>query len=130
MAIYLIILLVSHHMRPGCEYLDDNCSVMAYLRLDQDEVDEQHDKIMLDVFVSEPLASWTLCQPDALSQGAIVGFAVGSVERPQRISALNAYRHSGCEKVSCGGRLSYRTLEMRGSRVAAFGMESRVAGWY
>jgi hypothetical protein len=36
---------------------------MTYLWLDQYQIDEQHDKIMLNIFVGKALASRTLCEP-------------------------------------------------------------------
>jgi hypothetical protein len=46
------------------------------LRLDQDQVDEEDDKVMFDVFVGEAVALRTLGQAHALAQGAVVGLAV------------------------------------------------------
>lgn len=48
---------------------------------------------MLDVFVGEALAPRTLRQSHPLSQGAVVGFAIGGVKGVHRESAFNAYRH-------------------------------------
>lgn len=77
----------------------------TYLRLDQDQVYEQHDKVMLDIFVPEPLAPRALCQPNTLAQGAVVRFAVGGVERAKRISALYTYGHVGGTGRLCGSVL-------------------------
>jgi hypothetical protein len=38
-----------------------------YLRFNQHQIDKQHDKVMLDVFVREAFAVWALCEPDALA---------------------------------------------------------------
>jgi hypothetical protein len=47
-----------------------------YLRFDQNQINEQHHEIMLDIFVGEAFAARTLRQPHSLSQGFIIGFAV------------------------------------------------------
>lgn len=49
------------------------------LRLDQDQVYEEDDKVMFDIFVCKALAAWALRQPDTLAQRTIIGFAVGCV---------------------------------------------------
>lgn len=51
-----------------------------HLRLDQDEIDEQDDKVVLDVFVGKFLAVGALREADAFAEGAVVGFGVGGVE--------------------------------------------------
>jgi hypothetical protein len=45
---------------------DGHC-VTAYLRFDQDQVNEENNKIMLDIFVCEAFASRALSQSDALA---------------------------------------------------------------
>ena len=52
----------------------------TYLRLDQNQIDEQHDHVMLDILVGEALAPRALRQSHAFAQSTIVGFAVGRVE--------------------------------------------------
>ena len=39
-------------------------SVLAYLRLHKHQIDEQHHKIMLHIFIRKPLTPRTLCQSD------------------------------------------------------------------
>ena len=39
----------------------------SYLRFDQDEIDEEHDKVMLDVFIGKAFASRTLRQSYAFA---------------------------------------------------------------
>lgn len=39
-------------------------ATIAYLLLDQSQIDKQHDEIMLNVFIGKTLASRTLCKPD------------------------------------------------------------------
>lgn len=58
---------------------------MTHLRLDQNQVDEEHHKIMLDVFVGKSLASGTLRETHALAERAVIGLAVACVERLDRI---------------------------------------------
>ncbi len=60
------------------------------LRLDEDEVDEEHDEVMLDVFVGEALAAGALGEADAFAGGAVVGFAVGRVELVDGVTAFYA----------------------------------------
>lgn len=48
--------------------------VTIYLGFDQDQINEEHHEVMLDVLVGELLAARTLCQTDALPQGPVVGF--------------------------------------------------------
>lgn len=64
-----------------------------YLRLDQDEIDEQNHKIMLDVLVGEALTIGTLSQADSFPQRAVVGLAVDGVQVFHRSAAGDAYWH-------------------------------------
>lgn len=68
----------------------------AHLRLDQHQVDEQHDVVMLNVFIGEALAIWTLCQSDTFAERPIIGFAVGCVEVWYGVRAGDAERHLRC----------------------------------
>ena len=52
---------------------------MTYLWLDQHQIDEQHDEIMLDIFVGEAFAAWTLCKPHTFSESLVVGLAICGV---------------------------------------------------
>ena len=63
------------------------------MRLDQDQIDEEDDKIMLDILVGEAFAAWTLGQPNTFSECFVIGFAVCCVECADRIAAFDAYRH-------------------------------------
>lgn len=67
---------------------------MSYLRLDQDQVNEQHNKVVLDVLVGELLAARTLCQAHTLAQCAVVGFRVLGVQCFDGVAALYADGHS------------------------------------
>jgi hypothetical protein len=51
----------------------------TYLRLDKDEINEDHDEIMLDVFVREPLAARTLRKTHSFAQGSVIGATVCAV---------------------------------------------------
>lgn len=57
----------------------------SYLRFDKHEVDKDHDKVILDIFVGEPLAARTLRQSDAFALGAVIGTTVGAVQVRDRI---------------------------------------------
>ena len=48
---------------------------------------------MLDIFVCKTLASRTLCQADALSQGTIIGLTVCRVQTAYGVPALDTYWH-------------------------------------
>jgi hypothetical protein len=71
----------------------------TYLRLYKNQINEQNHKIMLDVFVGEAFASWTLRETDAFSQRLVVGFAVSGVEIGNRVAALDADGHPSMGKV-------------------------------
>lgn len=66
---------------------------LAHLRLDQDEVDEQHDKVVLDVLVAEAPAVLADRQPDVVAARLVA--AALAPERLDGVSALNADRHGG-----------------------------------
>lgn len=65
----------------------------TYLRLDQDQINEQHDKVMLDVLVREALATRALRQAHALAKGVVVRLAVRCVEMRDRVRAFDANGH-------------------------------------
>jgi hypothetical protein len=48
----------------------------SYLRLDQDQVDEQDYKVVLNIFVGESFAARALRQTHPLPKRAIIGLAV------------------------------------------------------
>lgn len=62
-------------------------SATTYLRLDQHQIDEQHNHVMLDVFVGKAFASWALRQSHTLAQRFVIGFAVCRVESLDVLSA-------------------------------------------
>jgi hypothetical protein len=64
-----------------------------YLRLYQDQINEQDHKIMLDVFVGEAIAVWTLRKTDAFAQRPIICFRVFRVEGFDWVPAFYADRH-------------------------------------
>jgi len=65
----------------------------VHLRLDQDQVNEQHDEVMLDVFVGEALAARALGEPDAFAQRPVIRLAVCRVQLVDRIATFNTYGH-------------------------------------
>lgn len=52
---------------------------LTYLWLDEHKVDEDHDKVILDVFVGEALAARTLGQSHAFALGAVIGATVRAI---------------------------------------------------
>ncbi|KAI5300011.1 alpha-1,2-mannosyltransferase (Kre5) [Ascosphaera pollenicola] len=67
----------------------------THLRLDQNQINEQNHKVMLDVLIRELLAARTLRQSHALAQRAVIGFAVRRVEVRDGEAAFDAYWHPG-----------------------------------
>ena len=65
----------------------------TYLRLDQDQIDEEDDKVMLDVLVREAFTTRTLGQTHAFAECLVIGFAVGRIKRADGVPAFDAYRH-------------------------------------
>lgn len=85
----------------------------AYLRLNEQQVNEEHDKVIFNVFVGKPLAPGALRQSHTLALGPVIGTTVGAVEVRDRIGALDANRHrvtsidlSGCPRVKIAAPLS------------------------
>jgi len=66
---------------------------LTHLRLDQHEIDKQHDIVMLDVLVGEPFTVGTLRQPDPFAERAVVGLAVRRVESGDRVGTCDADWH-------------------------------------
>jgi hypothetical protein len=46
------------------------------LRFNQDQINEEHHEVVLDIFVGKALASRALRQAHALAEGAVICFAV------------------------------------------------------
>lgn len=69
------------------------------MRLDEDEIDEQDHKVMLDVFVGEELAFGTLGKAHAFAECSIVGFGVCCVQRGERIAAFDTDGHPFSELI-------------------------------
>jgi len=89
----------------------------AYLWFDQDQIEEKDNKIMLDVFVCETLATRALCQANALSQSTVIGLTVCRVQAAYGVPALNTYGH-------CSERfLSWSKM------VEGWELVSRVTAW-
>jgi hypothetical protein len=65
----------------------------TYLRLDQDQIDEQHDKVMLDILVGKAFAPWALRESHAFAECLVIGFAVCGIECADRIATLDADWH-------------------------------------
>lgn len=65
----------------------------THLRLDQNQVDKQNHKVILDVFIGKALAPRALRQAYAFSQGSIVGAAVRAIQMRNWVGALDADRH-------------------------------------
>lgn len=54
--------------------------VSTHLRFDQYQINEENDKVVLNVFVCKPLAAWALRQSDAFPERAVIGFAVCRIQ--------------------------------------------------
>ena len=63
------------------------------MRLDQNQINEQHHKVVLDVLVGELLAAWALRQAHAFAQRPVVGFRVLCVQRLHGVAALDTDGH-------------------------------------
>ena len=76
-----------------------------YLGLDQDEINEEDDKVMFDVFVCKAFAARTLREAHTFSQGAVVRFAVCCVKLIDWISTFYAEWHARlwCEPSEISG---------------------------
>ena len=70
-----------------------NSKESLYLWFDQNKIDKQHDKIMLDIFIRKALASRALRESHTFAQGAVVGFTVSCIETADRVSTLYADWH-------------------------------------
>lgn len=55
------------------------CMQFTYLRLDKNEINEDHNEIVLDVFVREPLAARTLRQTHTFTQGTVISATICTV---------------------------------------------------
>lgn len=75
-----------------------DCS--TYLWLDQHQIDEQHDEIMLDVFVGEAFAAWALRETHTFAESLVVGFAVSCIERTDWIATFDTDGH--CASIGPG----------------------------
>ena len=78
----------------------------THLRLNQDEINEQDHKVVLDIFVREPLATRTLRQTHTLAQRAVVGLAVGRVQVRELVAALYTDWHCSIPGRNREGRQS------------------------
>lgn len=85
----------------------------AYLGLNEHQVNEEHDKVIFNVFVGKPLAPRALRQSHTLALGPVIGTTVGAVQVRDRIGALDANRHrvtsmdlSECSRVQIAALLS------------------------
>ena len=64
-----------------------------YLWFDQDQIDEQHHKVMFDIFVGKALASRTLGQPNSFAERSIICFAIRCIKSIDWETAFNADWH-------------------------------------
>lgn len=65
----------------------------SYLGLDQDQVNEEDHKVMLDIFIRKPLTLRTLCQAHTLAQRLVISFAVCCIQVAHGKPAFDTYRH-------------------------------------
>lgn len=59
----------------------------TYLRFDQNQINEKHNKVMLDVFVGKSFATWTLRETNAFAKCTVVSLTVCCIQRLDGISA-------------------------------------------
>lgn len=76
--------------------------VAVDLRLDEDEVDKDDDKVMLNILVAELAAVATNGQPDIVSAGLVTRARVLGPERLDWVLALDADGHRGGVKAEDG----------------------------
>ena len=74
-------------------------SMLAYLRLHKHQIDKQHDKIMLHIFIRKPLTPRTLCQSDIRADPG--NSSLASIFRRRLLCAHIGFR--GAEQVRHGG---------------------------
>ena len=67
---------------------------------------------MLDVFVGEAFAAWTLCEPHAFAESLVVGFAVCGIECTDWIPTLDADWH--CMYLAWSSRVRVSVLIVDG----------------
>jgi hypothetical protein len=67
--------------------------VYSYLRLDKDEINEEDDFIVLNIFVCEALAVRTLSQSHSFPKRAVICFAVCRVQVRHWRATRDADRH-------------------------------------
>jgi hypothetical protein len=89
-------LLMSCARRLGKTKSTLSCTIKTretYLRLDQDQINEQHDKVMLDILVGKAFAPWALRESYAFAESLVIGFAVRGIKCADRIATLDADWH-------------------------------------
>ena len=69
---------------------------------------------MLDVFVGEAFAAWTLCEPHTFAESLVVGFAVCGVKCADWIATLDTDWHCKCLAWSSCGRKSVLVVDVDG----------------
>jgi hypothetical protein len=65
----------------------------TYLGLDQDKINEEHNEIMLDVFIGKSLAMGALGQANSFAKCRVIGFAVLGIQRVDWISTFDTDGH-------------------------------------
>jgi len=65
--------------------------ISTHLRLDQDQINKQNHKVMLDIFITESPAILAHSQPDIVARRLIA--ASFAPECLDWVAALDAYRH-------------------------------------
>lgn len=64
-----------------------------HLGFDQDQIDEEDDEVMLDIFVGESFAARTLGQTHSFSKRAVISLAVRGVKLVNWVATFNANWH-------------------------------------
>ena len=92
---------LSTHIEPvvfSTQPIEQKMSI--HLRFDQDQINEEDDEIMLDIFVGESFAARTLGQTHSLSKRAVVSLAISCVKLMDWVATFNANWH-GILRASC-----------------------------
>ena len=100
--------IVSHSSRPGPKHQESRGShveavlifhegvmqqVPVDLGLDEDQVDEQDDEVVLNIFIAEAPTVPTHGEPYVVPAGFVAGAGILCPERPDRMPALDTDGH-------------------------------------
>lgn len=84
--------------------------VAVHLRLDEDEVDKDYDKVVLNILVAKLTAVAAHSQSDVMAAGLVTGTRVLGPERLDRVLTLDADGHR--VELPCGLREAGKRLKL------------------